>query len=30
MVRVATLYVVISSEPYVKLIVVQVKDENDK
>jgi hypothetical protein len=30
MVRVATLYAAISSEPNVKLIAVLVKDENDK
>jgi hypothetical protein len=30
MVRVASLYAAISSESYVKLIVVLVKDENDK
>jgi hypothetical protein len=30
MVKVAILYVVLSNEPYLQLIVVLVKDENDK
>jgi hypothetical protein len=30
MVRVATLYAMMNNEPYIKLMVVLVKDENDK
>jgi hypothetical protein len=30
MARVATLYAMMSNEPYIKFIVVLVKDENDK